>query len=129
MRGLVGIWIEWCSRTSRSPYYCTRWWSNVVGIASGDGRRAGASRPILWASVKSPPGRLIEVERRWNPTIHLQKNGDTLDLDYYVLSYNAEKAKNHFQRFRVKNSTGRFFADLEKKNLSPTPTTLELFIR
>ena len=29
---------------------------------------------------------------------HLQKNGTTLDLDYYVLSYNAEKAKTHFQQ-------------------------------
>jgi aminopeptidase N len=27
---------------------------------------------------------------------HLQKNGSSLDLDYYVLSYNTEKAKKHF---------------------------------
>jgi len=32
--------------------------------------------------------------------IHIGSNGDTLDLDYYVLPYNLDKAKKHFEQVK-----------------------------
>ncbi len=32
--------------------------------------------------------------------VHVGKNGDTLDLDYYVLPYNLDKAKQHFAQVK-----------------------------